>query len=673
MSKLFFVFFLFLALPGQWAWGQVQWATEVIGFSSEFVDPSASPQFRAIQALHKPNKLPQAGSCPCAWSPAKPDGPEEEWIKVGFQRPIYARQIGIGENFNPGAISKVWVYDINGQETLVFQNQNPGPLPDKGRMFQIAFTPRPQPIKAVKVALMTRAVPGWNHIDAIGISDEPKPIQAVINTLPNQSITQIEKLGAEINTRYDEILPVISPDGQFLYFDRKNHPENTKGTAVNDDIWFSVKQGDKWSEAKRMPAPLNNEDHNFVCSVTPDGNTLLLGNIYKRTGKGEGGISISHRTEEGWSFPEPLIIEGYKNKNAYSEYFLANNRQILLLAIESDKTFGGRDLYVSFLQESGRWSAPKNLGATINSAATELTPFLASDNKTLYFSSSGFSGYGETDMFVSRRLDDSWTNWSEPLNLGPILNSSDWDASYTIDARGEYAYFVSYKNSTAGSADIFRARLPKEIQPDPIVMLKGQVFDSKTQKPIQASITYQRVDNPQEKGLASSSPGNGAFSIVLPQGTSYILAAGAKNYFTTSTKIDFTDLKGYQEIRENLYLTPLEVNTVMRFEQVNFAQGTEALLPESFGELNRWLDALRNNTKLTIQIEGHTDMNGNPFDNMKLSENRVLEVKKFLTDRGIPSERIKTRAFGSTMPLTKNRDEESQKLNRRVEIRVIEF
>jgi OOP family OmpA-OmpF porin len=130
------------------------------------------------------------------------------------------------------------------------------------------------------------------------------------------------------------------------------------------------------------------------------------------------GVSVSTRTSEGWTKPVPFEIINEINTHEQSNYFLANNREVLLMSIQGDPNFGSRDLYVSFLMDDGRWSEPLNLGDNINTALEETSPFLAADDKTLYFSSDGYTGYGKHDIFVSRRLDDTWTKWSEPRIWG---------------------------------------------------------------------------------------------------------------------------------------------------------------------------------------------------------------------------------------------------------------
>ncbi len=657
--------------------GQVQWASKVFAVSSAYSDIKKPTQFQPDQILGKPNKLPSFGSSPCAWSPSSQNRPYEEWIKVGFDVPMKVQQIAIAESFNPGSVSKIYAIDGNNNEYEVYRNDDVKPLKVKGRMLRVFISETIYKVVALKAMFKTDAVPGWNQIDAIGISPSTNPINAQIAIVDETANAKIERLPDFINSSYDEVFPVISPDGNTLYFDRKNHPKNAidpvayqETKRINDDIWVSVRKNNEWQPAQKLTEPLNNAYNNYVCSVTPDGNTLLLGNVYLKNGETAGGISISKKTENGWGFPEKVHIEGYSNLNRYSEFSLASNGKVLLLAIERSDSFGDRDIYVSFKKSDGVWSAPQNLGKDINTAATELTPFLAADGYTLYFSSLGYSGYGNADMYVSRRLDNSWARWSEPQNLGPSINSADWDASYTLDAKGEFAYFVSYKNSNNASADIFRAQLPQKAKPKPAVIVYGTVYNSKTKEKITAQIVYENLKSGNEVGIASSDPKNAEYKIALPSGENYGFWAKAKGFISLTENIDLTELDEYAEIQKDLYLTPLEVGQSVRINNIFFVQSKPTLLTESYSELDRIAQTFIDNPTIKVTLEGHTDIGGNPILNMKLSRERVEVVKAYLVNKGVPTNQIDIEAFGSTKPLSRKRDAQSMKNNRRVEFKI---
>jgi outer membrane protein OmpA-like peptidoglycan-associated protein len=474
-------------------------------------------------------------------------------------------------------------------------------------------------------------------------------------------------LGPQINSPYDEVLPVISPDGKTLYFDRTNHPAN----AGKDDIWYSTLRSDgKWNEAKNIGSPLNNSDNNFVCSVTPDGNTLLLGNIYNADGTMSPGISIVHRTANGWGRPEQLVIKNFYSRSSIGNYYLANDGKTLLLSVQRDDGQGELDLYVSFLQEDGEWSEPLNLGPDVNTSKDDRTPFLAADQATLYFASEGHGGFGSSDIFFARRIDSTWTRWSRPENLGRPINSEGWDGFFTITASGDDAYLSSAKNSY-GMLDIFRVELPMNMRPKSVVLVSGHVLNAKTKEPIAARIVYETLSNGATAGSARSNPTSGDYEIALPAGSNYGFRAEAEGFIAINDNIDLTKLNRYQEIKRDLYLVPIEVGSVIRLNNIFFDFAMANLRPESFPELNRIIGMLKDNPTIEIEIAGHTDSLGTDADNMKLSQRRASAVFDYLKGHGIRASRLSVKGYGEAAPVATNDTEEGRRLNRRVEFRIV--
>lgn len=478
-------------------------------------------------------------------------------------------------------------------------------------------------------------------------------------------------LGPNVNGLYDDILPVISPDGLTLYFCRSHDPENIGGGR--QDIWFSEVQPDgSWGKARNIGVPLNNKDNNYLCSITPDGNTAIVGDGYSDARNRQRSVAISRRTTSGWTEPQPLIIENYYNNNRFGEFSLANDGKTLIMAIERKDSKGGKDLYVSFRKADSSWSEPKNLGDVVNSLGHEATPFIASDNSSLYFASDGQGGFGAFDVFVTRRLDSTWTVWSTPENLGGSINSSGWDLYYTIPASGDYAYYVSYAN-TYGAGDIFKIRLPESARPRPVVLVKGRVLNKKTNEPIEADIAYEDLSSGKELGIARSSPGTGAFKIVLPAGAKYGFRASADGFISVNENIDLTNIKEYTEVNRDLYLVPIEAGSVAQLNNIFFDYDKWDLRPESRFELDRFVDVLNKNPTMVIEIAGHTDSVGSDSYNEKLSDRRAKSVNDYLTTVGkIAPTRMTSHGYGESRPVAPNATPEGRQMNRRVEIIILE-
>jgi outer membrane protein OmpA-like peptidoglycan-associated protein len=671
--------FLLLLLAGSAAAQHVQWASEVLDVSGEARRPGQKG-YGADQALGKPNKCPAPGDSPCAWLASADASSSEAWIKVGFERPTKIVQVVVAENFNPDAISKIILYDERDKErdsyTSQPESQGIGP-----HMHHLIINRTTYNVAAVKIVLQAGVVTGPSEIDAIGISDAFDKVEAEINVAPDIQVGPRENLGPGVNSQYDEVLPVISPDGKTLYVDRKNHPQNIRlGGAPfsnrdtnNDNIWYSqLDARNNWQALTNIGPPLNNGFGSFVSSVTPDGNTLLLGGSYasKPLKQEHFGLWLTHRTKTGWSTPEEVSVRDFYTKAQFVEFSLSNDGRSIVLSLDRNDSHGKKDLYVSFLQDDDTWSAPKNLGPMVNSPADEATPFIASDGKTLYFASDGFAGYGGMDMYITRRLDDTWQHWTEPQNLGPQLNTPGWDAYYTVPASGEFAYFVSTENSY-GAGDVFRVKLPEALKPQAVVLISGKVLEAKSGKPVGAAIKYEDLATGKEIGSASTNPTTGIYKITLPAGHNYGYRAEANGYIPISENLDLTNEKTYHELERDLTLVPFEKGEVVRVNNIFFETGKATLRPESSPELDRIAKLLKDHPTMEIAIAGHTDSVGTPATNLQLSEDRANAVETYLIGKGIAAKRLRTHGYGETQPIAPNTTENGRQQNRRVEFTIV--
>ena len=492
----------------------------------------------------------------------------------------------------------------------------------------------------------------------------------VVKNIP-QRIKKMN-LGKNVNTTYHEITPFISADGKTLYFTRKNSPENTGGEKDKGEIYYSELQADgSWGKAKNIGKPLNNTGPNFIVSVTPDNNTALVGGVYKADGSlGGSGISLSIRGENAWQIPKKLEIKNYYNKSDYVSYNLSADGKTLLMAVERDDSRGNLDLYVAFLQEDGTFSEPKNLGNTINTFSQEYSPFLAPDGITLYFTTSGYPTYGSADIFVSKRLDDTWQNWSEPENLGHEINTENEESGFVLDASGQKAYITSSAESI-GRMDIIQIELPEVLRPKAVVLVSGKVINAKTKQPIAARITYRDLETDIELGVANSSLVDGSYKVVLPSGNAYSFLAEKKGFIATSNNLNLEQLSTYKEIQQDLLLSPIEVGQTVRLNNIFFDTGKWELREESAAELKRLVKILNENSTMAIEISGHTDNTGDAQKNMQLSQKRADAVKNYLQKSGIAANRLSSKGYGQGKPVAANNTEEGRQTNRRVEFSIL--
>ncbi|HSQ44108.1 MAG TPA: OmpA family protein [Ginsengibacter sp.] len=509
--------------------------------------------------------------------------------------------------------------------------------------------------------------------------DTLKLIPQKENIITPQTIVKSENIGPKINTEFDELRPTISADGNLLFFIRQNHPFNTKYNVVpnSQDIWFSERDSTgKWSEAVHLGYPLNTTEYNAVFWISPDNNRILIRNAFIDGDYFGNGVSMCYLTKYGnWSKPQMLQIKNYDKYDRGNQYgaTMANDGQTLLLYMSQKEGSFNNDIYVCFLQKDGTWSEPKSLGKKINLPKyNEMTPYLASDGVTLYFSSDRPGGLGDNDIWWSKRLDNSWQKWSDPVDLGSPINTPDWDAFFTLDAGGEYAYMTTSQDSY-GASDIVRIKLLEKEKPNPVVLVNGNVYDAKTKKPLSASLVYETLPDGTEAGNGISNPTDGSFKIVLPYDKNYSIRATAEHYFAISENLNLDSLikAGYKEVHKDLYLVPIEVGQVVRLNNVFFDFDKWDLRPESFIELNRVVKLLNENPSIEIEMSAHTDSRGSDEYNFKLSDNRAKSVMEYIISKGIDPSRITSHGYGETKPVATNETDEGRQLNRRVEFKIL--
>ncbi len=679
MKKLIFIVLGLLIQISIYA-QQPQWACKLVDTN----DPNTG-DYAPSEVLYIPDAYPSGSQCNgytfvmgYTYEKVTPVRTPVIKFKLEYCTPIIAEQIVIVETGKPGAITKVEIEDVNGKVKQVYKGKAIA-IADANRLFSITFTRTSSPIRYVRIEAAPGDIAGYNCIDGVALCPSTDPIEVKINLGADLDFVQPAKpLSSAINSVHSDVLPVISPDGKVLFFDRKDDPNNvTRASHPNeiyDDIYKSSKGDDGvWSEAVNMGAPLNNWSHNFVNSISPDGNSMLLANTYNEDGSPKGqGASITRRIKgQGWSVPEEVKIDDFKNKDSYVSFFMANNNSVLLMSVEDDDSYGKRDIYISFPKYDGGWTRPANIGPDVNTMQQEYSPVLASDNTTLYFASEGHYGYGSYDIFMTKRLDDSWKRWSKPVNLGPKVNTDASDMAFSIPASGKEVYIYSWNNKETKS-DIYHLDLgdSKSIKPNPVYLISGTVYNAKTNKPIHADIIYEVLPLGTQAGTAGSDPDNGRYKIVLPSGNHYGYFAQAKGFIAVHENLDIPEITEYTEIHKDLYLVPIEVGQQVNLKNVFFEQGKPIMFTTSYPELDRLVRILTSNSTIEIRVDGHTDNQGDAKKNMELSQQRVDVVKDYLVKKGINAKRITTKAFGGTKPIASNAKEETRKLNRRVEFTI---
>ncbi|MCZ8069233.1 MAG: OmpA family protein [Bacteroidota bacterium] len=561
---------------------------------------------------------------------------------------------------------------------------------------------------------------------------------------------ELVKLSDNVNSRYNEVSPVVSPDGKSLYFFVANHPENTFGKEGSQDIWVSsLDDKGQWTKATHLGAPFNQNRFNQVFNFLPDGSLFVRGGRAKNS-KGFSVVSPGGSWNELKVTDFEIMDKGVFNGGTLS----ADGKQMILYFAEKEKEKFS-DLYLSSKQPDGHFSKPVKL--KISSIADDYAPFIAPDQKTLYFASNRFTKdrVGASDIYKVTRLDDSWANWSEPINLGRAINTPSEDAYFSIDGHGNIFTARAGNVVDGGNFDLLVLK-PRNIR----ITLAGNVFSQKTQQPLVAALEVKIKD---QKPINLKSTPAGKFETKIPETNLYTLTAAATGYlpFTQDYKVpkinrdttlhvdvyltpiakqlvlagdvmdkktnanvlnsklgivlksdrsvDFklnpTNGKYQQEIPglgwylftasaegylnttdsvqvdnleitpvvKNIFLTPIEVGITVRLKNIYFDFDRTTLKPESFVELNKVVDFLNQNPKVSIEIAGHTDAKGSDTYNENLSQGRSQSVVDYLVSQGIDRGRLQAHGYGESKPIDSNETEEGRANNRRVEFTVLKM
>lgn len=476
-----------------------------------------------------------------------------------------------------------------------------------------------------------------------------------------------------INTPLHESAPVLSADGRQLFFWRLDDPIGFGAQDIFLAVWNDT-IGD-FGLPMHLGSGINDPRGNIPFGITPDGQHLL---VYKefRNPRNLCELGISRRlTGDLWAAPVQLKVQNFYSESGSSlTAALGWDGRTLLLSMRGKGTLGGEDLYVSFYDpEQKLWSEPLHLGPIINTPADEITPFLAPDGLTLYFSTNGRPDSKGMDIYMTRRLDDSWQRWTVPQRLPEPINSPADDYYFKFAAlRPDIAYFVSTDSMSTKGRDIYRAPLPPAFQPKPTVLVQGQILERSTRRPIpNAEVRYYDLIERKLEGTAISAEGTGAYQILLPAGSLYGIIVLNPGYFSLSEQIDLRPQQTKGSVQKDIIVAPLQAQESFRLNGLFFAVGDSTLAPESYLELERLSWLLSDKPTMRIEIIGHTDSTGSLERNMELSWRRANAVAKYLIGRGISEERLQVVGKGPTEPIADNRLPEGRALNRRVEFRII--
>lgn len=484
---------------------------------------------------------------------------------------------------------------------------------------------------------------------------------------------EITNLGPKINSKFSDYAPVVSADETELIFTSKRNTTTGGGyDEINDcyyeDVYISLKKNGEWEEAKSIGANINTNDHDAAIGLSPDGQKLF---VYKTQpgNKLAGDIYVSD--EEGDVWKKPVKLGPTINTSDWESHAsISADEQTLYFTSNKPGGKGHKDIYVSKRLPSGEWGPADDLSNKVNTEFDEDGPFLHPDGKTLYFSSQGHKSMGGYDIFKTV-YDENSKEWSEPENVGFPLNTADDDLFIVWSPDGTRAYFASIRADTYGEKDIYMAKR-KQVS-NFVVVLKGNVVDKETKKPIMATITVHNLSNNQPVGVLNSNSATGKYVVVLPVGKNFSVTAEAPGYVFHSEHIEVPEPDKFVEFERQIELEAVgKKDKVATLSNVFFDYDKATLRPQSKTELDRLVNLLRENKGQYVEIAAHTDSVANNTYNAKLSTARAKSVVNYLVQNGIDSTRLLPIGYGEDFPVASNADPDGRQLNRRCEFVFVE-
>ena len=474
-----------------------------------------------------------------------------------------------------------------------------------------------------------------------------------------------------VNTSADEYLPVISPDNDILLFTRKFMKQSDKYSAFSggkmvEEFSISKKENGVFNEGKGLSSPFNGGMNEGGASLSLDNKTMYLTICNVKGGYGSCDIWSTTNKEGKWLMMQNLG-SGVNDSTWQSQTSVSGNGRTVYFSSDREGGFGGKDIYKVEKDSMGYWSEPINLGPKINTSGDEKSPFIHTDDKTFYFSSNGQLTLGGFDIYYSRK--DSTNQWQKPENIGSPINSDRDDLGFFVSTDGKNGYFASNKMKGIGGWDIYTFPLYEGARPQKVLFLKGKVQDDKGQAVRDAKIELKDLKTNEIINVDVDSSGEYVFARAMDN--DQMMLVKKDGYFYNSTTIKANDTKYEGVAKVNFGLQELKQGGSYKIKNLFFNNNSSEITADAALELLNLVVFMNENADVNIEVSGHTDNVGNDAANLSLSTNRSKAVHEFLIAHDIAGNRVRYRGYGETKPVATNESEDGRAMNRRTEVTVL--
>jgi outer membrane protein OmpA-like peptidoglycan-associated protein/tetratricopeptide (TPR) repeat protein len=485
---------------------------------------------------------------------------------------------------------------------------------------------------------------------------------AVKNPVPFKPIN----LGKEVNSAYEDYFPGLTLDESQLFFTRRDASVSLR--MQNEDLYISKKDNDQWSLAVSLGPPVNTRENEGAFTTTIDGKYILF-TACNRIRGGRGSCDIWYTYQIGDEWQKPGNMGGPINTAAWeSQPSMSSDGKTLYFASNRKGGFGGTDIWRSSLGDKG-WSDPINLGPKINTSEDEQFPFIHPDGKTMYFTSNGHAGMGQSDIYYCKFENNQW---GLPINIGYPINTAGEEWNFIVNRTGTKAYFSSNGIAESfGGMDIYTFDLYEAARPNTVSYVKGLVFDAKTKLPLKAKVELIDLKTGKLVLSSMSDPKTGSFLTALASNSNYALHVRVDGYLFHSENFELQTSSLEKPFELDIPLYRIEIGKQIALRNIFFDTDKAVLLPESKTELATLIAFLQKNPNINIKINGHTDDVGDNDHNLDLSKRRAKSVYQYLIEQGISDQRIGHEGYGELKPISTNDTPEGRAKNRRTEFEIV--
>lgn len=489
-------------------------------------------------------------------------------------------------------------------------------------------------------------------------------LKAIENPLPYNP-TVLPDAVNEFKLQY---FPVLTVDQQSIFFTAR------KGVKLTFDEDLYVANRDSsgvWGNPVSISTKINSPYNEGACSISADGRMLIFTACNGRNGFGNCDLYVARKSGDEWN--KPVNMGGEVNSPSWeAQPTLSADGRTLYFVSNRPGGNGGKDIWVSKAVSRDKWSTPENLGSTVNTTKDDISPFIHVNGESLYFSSTGHVGMGGYDIFLSEKIDSTW---STPRNLGYPLNDRLDQVSLYITSDGAKGYYTVEENSGYDlSSKLYSFDIPPPLRiRHSSAYLIGQIKDGVSDKPLGAVVQLYSQEDAVLVSSVSSDKISGEYTLVLTEGHRYGIYVGKKGYMFKDFSLDYSGVEDFDSGVLDIDLFPIETGASQALNNIYFDVNSYELKPESYSELNFIAKFLRINRTVVIQINGHTDATGTEKYNYELSLNRAHAVYDYLEKKRIPKSRMTFKGFGSQKPILPNANESERSKNRRIEFGIVKF